>query len=234
MKKNGTDAKTATATLNTETTNIEEHSVPAEMHSEVHVEESVDVNVLNREHEMEAKANGTFSSLMDKARGKALSGKNKGFLTYMESKNPNLEKIGRDGLRTSRSAYTQEEMIYFMNSNFDYFMINGTCFYDRGRNFGGTYLPTGEGFAVCKITDFADVIMRDGDSNWGRHKYSYEDSSRPTWYKKKITKYNLSKFLVDYCEGRTARMDGVGALPSAEKEVILNLAKEIDIKNGKK
>lgn len=234
MKKNGTDVK-KTAAVNTETTNIEEHSTPTvEMHSEFHVEESVDVDVLNKEHELEAKANGTFSTLLDKARGKVLSGKNKGFLTFMESKNPDLEKIGRDGLQVSRAAYTQEEMIYFMNSNFDYFMINGTCFYDRGRNFGGTYLPTGEGFAVCKITDFADVIMREGDSNWGRHKYSYEDSSRPTWYKKKITKYNLSKFLVDYCEGRTARMDGVGALPTAEREAILTLAKEIDAKNGKK
>lgn len=200
---------------------------------ELVVEEKLDIAKLDKEDELEARQNGTISTLTDKVRSKLVTNTNKGFLSFLEYRNPKLVMTGRT--QVSRANYTEEEMIYFMKSNFDYFVMDGTCYYDRGRNLGGTYLPTGtSNFAVCKIEDFADYIMREGDSNWGRHKYSYEDSTRPTWYKKKITKYNLSKFLVDYCEGKTLRMDGVGALPTAEKDRLLELAKEIDIKNGKK
>lgn len=183
----------------------------------------------------EAIDSGLLGNKIDAARGKLLLGRHKGFVAYMEVRNPELKTLKSRGFSgVSKAAYTEEEKEYFMRNNFDWFQVNGTCYEDFGKQLGssGVYLPTGYNkWAVCTIEQFVEVILREIDVNRGRHQASYEDKDskyprRSYWYKRDITKFNVDKFILDYCEGKIARMDGVGALPSSVKENLLNMVAE--------
>lgn len=196
---------------------------------------SIDLEEENRLAKQDAIESGLLSTKIDSARGKLLMGRNKGFITHMELRNPKLVSLKNSGFRNiSRAAYTEEEKEYFMRNNFDWFQVNGTCYEDFGKQLGssGVYLPTGYNkWAVCTIEQFVEVILREIDVNRGRHQASYEDTDskyprRAYWYKRDITKYNVDKFIIDYCEGKIARMDGVGSLPSSVKEGLLAMVEE--------
>lgn len=183
-------------------------------------------DVLQRKDALES---GLISTLLDKTRSRLLIGKNKGFLANLEARFPRLKGFNFTGF-SSRASYTEEEKIYFMKNNFDWFQVNGSCYYDFGKQLGtsGVYLPTGNKWAVCTIEQFVDVILRDVDVNKGKHRASYEDTSNKFprgsyWKGREITKYNVDKFIIDYCEGKIARMDGVGSLPTSVKEDLLKM-----------
>ncbi|MGL5714044.1 MAG: hypothetical protein ACRCX2_13565 [Paraclostridium sp.] len=194
-----------------------------------------DIDTLDRLAKYEAVKSKTLSSVADGARSRTLLIANANFKYLMECKNPELKKFNPMEVTARgtniKASMTPEEEIYFMENNFDWFSINGTLLVNKGEMIGtsGMFMPTGNNFVVCTVKQFADIIGYEPDgSNWGIHKASYNDSSVKAWYKTKITKYNLSKFIVAYCEGKIARMDGVGRLSSAQKAELLNEAKKYE------
>lgn len=198
----------------------------------------IDAEALDREHKLEAQERGELPTLLEKAKANKIIHANKSFLAHLEGSNPNLAKFGRQNFSlsiNSRASYTEEEKEYFMKKNYDWFVVEGSCYHDAGKPLdgisGSPYLPCDGKYGVCTIERFVELVTRGGgDANWGRHKHSFEDDSLkyergPYWKGRKITKYNIDKFVIDYCEGKVARMEGVGTLPKAEMDTLVETIK---------
>ena len=117
-----------------------------------------------------------------------------------------------------------------MEKCFDYFQVNGTLLTSRGALLGtsGVTLPTGPQYVVCTLEQFVQIIAYEPDGlNGGRHRASYTDASNPTWYGKSINRFNIGRFLLDYCEGKVARTKGMHPVKAEEKVALVKLAHEL-------
>ena len=178
----------------------------------------------------EVTRNGTVSNMTDNVRFNYMMtalGAYKAELLREDPTLTNFDVLSFLGAEDIEKKYTNKEMNYFMSNNFDWFQINGTLLEHRGSMVGtsGMTMPTREHYVVCTVKQFADIIAYKPDGlNHGRHKASYMDKTNKTWYMKDINKFNLSKFIIAYAEGKIAKISGVPTLSKADKVELLALA----------
>lgn len=91
---------------------------------------------------------------------------------------------------------------------YDYFELNGMVFASMGDKLGSVYIPTRGTPATCSLTAFVNAMCKYGyERPEGVHLISQQKRTYK-WYGRKITKFNIAEFVLDYIEGN---------VPTAEK-----------------